>query len=412
MVIIIGGGAAGLACARTLHAAGVDFRLLEASDRLGGRLRTDVVDGFRLDHGFQIFLTSYPEARALLNYQRLGLRSFRSGARIHADGRWHELLNPLREGPGALPGALLTSVATVADKWRLARLAWEVRGLSVEELFAAPATAARDFLRGRGFSERLIRLFFQPFFGGVFLDRDLTTSSNLLRFTLQQFLQTDAALPALGIAALGTELAAPLPPARLGLWAPVAALDGTTVVLASGERLRATAVVLATDAATTARLLHRSVPEAWRATTVAYYAADTSPQAGDRLLALNAAPAALVHNVCVPSDVQPSYAPAGAALVSVSSHGPVAITLPDDALDARFRTELTAWYGPAVRGWRWLGAYRLPQALPVFGPEARPASLQPVQPGVWVAGDQQAYPSLNGALASGRQVAEALLRGA
>lgn len=136
------------------------FGSWKPSDRLGGRLRTDVVDGFRLDHGFQIFLTSYPEARALLDYQRLGLRSFRSGARIHADGRWHELLNPLREGPGALPGALLTSVATVADKWRLARLAWEVRGLSVEELFAAPATAARDFLRGRGFSERLIRLFF------------------------------------------------------------------------------------------------------------------------------------------------------------------------------------------------------------------------------------------------------------
>ncbi len=413
--LIIGAGAAGLACARTLHTAGADFLLLDAADAPGGRLVTDRhPHGFLLDHGFQIFLTSYPEARRWLgDYRTLDLRAFRSGARLHdpATNAWLTVRNPLKEGLGAL-AVVVSSVGTLTDKLRLARLAADVSIQADDTFFARSAPSALAYLRAYGFSEHIINLFFRPFFGGVFLDRDLEPSANLLRFTLRQFLTADAALPAAGIGAVGAALAAPLPANSLQLGARVERLTGTTVHLTSGEKLTADAVVLATDGTTAGRLLGLpgAAPATWRATTVAYYAAPASPQHGDRLLSLQADRRGLVHNLCVPSDVQPTYAPAGQALISVSSHGPAALALSEEALDSRLRTELALLYPAAdVAAWRWLRAYRLPQALPVFGPGAAPAPIAPVAPGIWRAGDGDAYPSLNGALARGRQVAEALL---
>jgi phytoene dehydrogenase-like protein len=415
--LIIGGGAAGLAAARTLHAAGRPFLLLEGSAVLGGRLRTTRhPEGFLLDHGFQILLTSYPEARRWLgDYAALRLRSFRSGARVRVGDEWISVLNPLKEGLAAV-GHLGGGLATWPDRLRLARLAAFVETHSDEALLAhAPGTTARQFLVGYGFSEGVIDRFFRPFFGGVFLDRDLTPAAGLLLFLFKQFITTDAALPADGIQAVGAALAAPLPAASVRLQAPVERLDGLTAVLTSGERLLGSAIIIATEADVAARLLDRPAPPptAWRATTVAYYAAPVAPAPADRLLALRPVvegSAALVHNVAVPSDVAPTYAPAGQALISVSSHGAAALALSDAALDTALRTELAAWYGAsAVQTWRWLDAYRLPHALPATDPVVQPTTPVPVRPGVWVCGDYTRYPSLNAALASGRIVAEALL---
>jgi phytoene dehydrogenase-like protein len=421
--LIIGAGAAGLAAARTFHAAGQPFVLLEAAAQVGGRLRTTVhPDGFRLDHGFQILLTSYPEAQRWLgaDYAGLGLKAFRSGARvwIGADG-WRTLLSPLKEGISAL-GHLGGGLATWPDRFRLARLAAFVLLRTDESLLAtAPDQCAGDFLRHYGFSAAFIDRFFRPFFGGVFLDRTLSPGAGLLLFLLKQFIVTDAALPAGGLQAVAEALAAPLPAGSVRLQTPVSQLDGLTAVLASGERLAGRAIILATEADTAARLLGEvpPAPTAWRATTVAYYAAPaTSPLATEQLLMLaavtGAAPeVALVHNVAVPSAVQPTYAPAGQALISVSSHGPAALAFPSDAtLDAALRAELSAWFGPeAVRQWRWLAAYRLPHALPATADHRATAPAQTVCPGVWNAGDHVAYPSLNAALGSGRRAAEAAL---
>ncbi len=420
--LIIGGGAAGLAAARTFHAAQQPFLLLEAAPQLGGRLRTTRhPEGFLLDHGFQILLTSYPEARRWLgDYAGLGLRAFRSGARVRVvDGAadaWHTVLNPLKEGIGALHH-LGGGLSTWPDRLRLARLGAFVAFASNETLLAhAPDQSAREFLRDYGFSALITDRFFRPFFGGVFLDRDLTPPAGLFLFLLKQFLTTDAALPAAGIQGVAEALAAPLPRSSIRLNTAVQHLDGTTAVLATGERLAGRAVLLATDAVAAARLFGEAPPPAtaFRATTVAYYAAPAAnpPAASDQLLLLAAAgasgaPNALVHNVAIPSAVQPTYAPAGQALISVSSHGPAALAFPTDAaLDAALRPELTMWFGAAAIGeWRWLGAYRLPYALPA-SPTPLPGGPRAAGPGRWVCGDYVAYPSLNAALATGRQAAE------
>jgi protoporphyrinogen oxidase len=293
-----------------------------------------------------------------------------------------------------------------------------------DELLARPGTDTLSFLRRYGWSEQMIDTFFRPFFGGVFLDRELTTASNFFEFIFQQFVTGEAAIPALGIQELPEQLAARLPAGTVRLNTPVAGIvDGSQVRLTTGQVLNASAIVLATDGLAALRLLAGrsgnsddspgqeagSFPTAARITTCTYFATagGHSPGRNDRLLRLNAAPGALAHNVAFPADVSGAYAPAGRSLISVSTHGERSLS--EDELTARLREELAAWYGPAARDWEHLRTYRIAAALPVY-----PAGQPPRQPlkladDLYRCGDWAAYPSLNGALATGREVAEMII---
>ena len=132
-VAIVGAGLAGLACARTLARAGRACRVLEASNGVGGRVRTDTVDGFRLDRGFQVLLTAYPECRAVFDYGALDLRAFLPGADVRAGGRTSRIVDPWRDPKAALATAL-APVGTLADKARIARLRFRVRRGTVADL--------------------------------------------------------------------------------------------------------------------------------------------------------------------------------------------------------------------------------------------------------------------------------------
>ena len=423
-IIIIGAGMAGLACATWLHRAGRPVLVLDAADAVGGRVRTDVTpDGFRLDRGFQVLLTNYPEARRVFDYKALRLKAFRSGAVIRlADGGETTLQNPLQR-PLAAFSALASPIGTLADKLRILRLVQHVLRHTPEELLARPATDTRTFLQRYGWSEQMIDTFFVPFFGGVFLDRELTTASNFFEFVFQQFVTGEAAVPALGMQALPEQLAARLPAGAVCLHAPVAAVEGQQVRLTTGQVLTGAAVVLATDGPAALRLLAgrsgsnaSGVPGAGfstaaRLTTCTYFATPGghSPGRNDKLLRLNAAPGALAHNVSFPADVSGAYAPAGRALVSVSTHGER--SLGEAELTARLREELAAWFGPAAQQWEHLRSYRIAAALPVYlagQPVRQPRKLAE---GLYRCGDWAAYPSLNAALATGREVAEAIVQG-
>ncbi|GAA4390621.1 NAD(P)/FAD-dependent oxidoreductase [Hymenobacter koreensis] len=410
-VIIIGAGMAGLTCACYLHRAGHPVRVLDAADAVGGRVRTDVTpDGFRLDRGFQVLLTRYPEVQRLIDYGALELKAFTSGAVIRLpNGRETTLRNPLKQPLRAL-SAVTAPIGTLADKLRIVSLAQHVRQHSSEELLAREATDTLTFLRRYGWSEQMIDTFFRPFFGGIYLDRELSTASNFFEFVFKQFVEGDAAVPARGLQAIPEQLAARLPAGTVELHARVTAIEGHTVHLADGRTLQGRAVVLATDGPAAQKLLPQLTapePTAARQTTCTYFAADRSPGRGDGLLRLNAAPGSLAHNVAFPSDVAPEYAPAGQALVSVSTHGHYGLS--DDELAERLRQELTAWFGHGVAGWRRLGTYHIEHALPVY--EAGQPVQLPLQlaEGLYRCGDWASYPSLNAAMATGRQVAEQLL---
>lgn len=427
-VVIIGAGMAGLSCAVYLKQAGVDALVLDGADGVGGRVRTDLVDGFRLDRGFQILLTAYPETRQLLNYAALDLQRFRSGALIRdqdsTSSPWMTLLNPFQE-PFSVFQTLASPVGTLGDKLRIFELMRRTQELPVSELFQQTPTTTLALLHETGFSDRMINRFFRPFFGGVFLEDALTTSSNFFEFCFRMFFSGDAAVPARGIGAIPEQLAGRLSAGQIRLKTLVRCIDGNAVVLESGETLTAGAVVLAVDAAQATVLLDTtgsgntaSTERLFNRTTCTYFAAPQSPESipTKKLLMLNPNRSSAVHNLTVMSDIAPNYAPTGqtgrgTALISVSTQG--LETVNEVALTERIQRELTDWFGAEVRTWRHLHTYHLPYALPSYGPPldgsttTRPLKLTE---SLYQCGDQTAYPSLNAAMQTGREVAEMILR--
>jgi phytoene dehydrogenase-like protein len=407
-VIVVGAGLAGLSCARELSSHGADVLVLERADRPGGRVRTDEVDGFLLDRGFQVLLSAYPEARHVLDYERLGLRPFYSGALVRRAGRFARVADPFRHPLDAArswnsgPGGLL-------DKARVARLRRRLAIHSLNEVLNAPQVTTREALRLEGFSPGIVDGFFRPFLGGIFLDPDLDTSSRMFAFVLKLFAQGEAVLPAEGMQAIPRQLTEDLPGNALRLGATVETVDGAGVTLAGGERLEAGAVVVAADGPEAARLTGALRAPAGRAVTCIYFAAGRSPL-DEPVLVLNGdGPAGgPVNNLSVPSDVAPSYAPPGAALISATILG-----LPepdDDALVAAVRRQLRDWFGPQADGWRRLAVYRIPYALPALTPAEFATPERPVRlrPGLFVCGDHRDSASIQGALASGRRAAAAV----
>ncbi|NNC87591.1 MAG: NAD(P)-binding protein [Akkermansiaceae bacterium] len=406
-VIIVGGGLAGLACAHRFAEAGVEFLLVEASDELGGRVRTDEQDGFLLDRGFQVFLSAYPEAGRRLDLEALDLRRFKPGALVFTKGRRHRLMDVFRAPRHALSTAL-QPIGSVRDKLRVGKLRWEMLRKPVEAIEAGEDLTTAEYLRKRGFSEAMIDRFFRPFYGGIFLERDLRTSSRMFEFTFKMFARGFASIPEKGMQEIPRQLAARLPAGSCRLNTPVRAVQQTGVTLADGERLAAESVVVATDAGAAGELLPGGPEEerAWRSVAGLYFSAPRSPL-NEAIIALNGDDGGLVNNVCALSDVAPGYAPEGRALISVSVPG-----LPDfPDLAERVRAELRSWFGGEVDQWSHLRTDRIRRALPEQSPALSPAESAGyrVHDGVFVCGDHCTSASIEGALVSGRRAAEAVL---
>jgi phytoene dehydrogenase-like protein len=405
-VVIVGAGLAGLACAIRLNEQGQQILLLESSDRVGGRLRTEKVQGFLLDRGFQVFLDAYPEARELLDIESLDLRPFRPGALIFKEGKLHRLMDVFR-CPGHALSSAFQPIGSVRDKLLVGKMRlqslWPRSSPHPED-----DLTTEEYLRGYGFSPAMIDEFFRAFYGGIFLERDLRTSSQMFRFTFRMFSLGNATLPARGMEAIPRQLASRLPQDAIRLNSPVAAVNPGEVTLASGEVLRARQVVIATDAEITNRLAPASgeEPKKWRSVVGLYFSAPKSPL-GEPIIALNGEDAGLVNNVCAVSDVAPPYAPRDRALISVSVLG-----LPDhELLEEEVRTELRNWFGSQVDRWEHLRSDRIRRALPEQRPERGPRNSPAYRErnGIIICGDHCTTASIEGALVSGLRAAESLL---
>ncbi len=406
-VIVVGAGLAGLTCARVLQQAKAKVRVLEASDGVGGRVRTDLVEGFLLDRGFQVFLTAYPEPQRWLDYGALDFQRFFPGALVWREGRLHKVADPLRRPLQAAAHAF-NKVGSFADKLHVLDLRQQSLAGSVEDVFHRGQRTSRVYLRDVGFSEEMVEAFFRPFFGGVFLEKELSTSSRMLEFVFRMFATGATAVPARGMGALAEQLAAKFPFGVVKLNTPVEEVWGHRVRLASGTVLEADAVVVATDAPAAEELLLGMPPRRMNAVTCLYFAAPEPPVRGPYLV-LNGEGRGPVNNLAVMSEVAPSYAPEGQALVSVS----VLETAEDsEALEARVREQLTEWFGGGVAKWRHLRTYAIPHALPAQSPELleEPHRRVRMSPGLYACGDYRENGSIDGAMVSGRRAAEALLR--
>jgi phytoene dehydrogenase-like protein len=420
-VVIVGAGLAGLSCAKRLTDRGTNCVVLEATDRVGGRVRTDHVDGFTLDHGFQVLLTAYPACRELLDYEALRLRPFEPGAQIWQNGRLRVLSDPWRRPLKALATAT-NPVGSLGDKLRVAGLRSASRRGTLADLYQRGATTTIDRLRQDGFSEKMIDEFFRPFLGGVFLDESLSTSSRMLEFVFRMFATGDIALPADGMAAIPRQLAESLPRGTLRFQASVDSIESSHSgehqrahrVVVSDEVIECENLVVATPSDAAARLLGRSeLKTQWSGTTNLYFAVEGQLDSGG-LLILRGDETGPIQSAVVLNDIAPSYAPSGKSLVSVSvdSKDEDPVNVDDGAIVDRVRDELVRWFGARASQWRLLRTYRVPYALPqmTLEPVEQPVSMSDEAEGFYVIGDHRDTPSIQGAMSSGLRAAEQILQ--
>ena len=407
MIVIIGAGIAGLTCAKYLKDAGIEATILEASDAVGGRVRTDIVDGFKLDRGFQVLLTSYPEARKLLIYKDLRFNIMPSGARIRRGNDFSVMPNPLKNIETA-PQALFAPVGNFWDKLKVLQLNLSVRNaLPPDASQPQKAQTTLDFLRKFGYSEVIIERFFRPFFRGVFLEKSLKTDVTFFKFLFRQFAQGDVVVPENGMQAIPEQIAAHLNPKQIRLNTPVERLEGKTVFLKNGETIVADKIVIATDAPVAAKLLNDTYVTPFNSTDCVYFSTDRPLSIlGKPYLIINANTDELIDHLVVLSDIAPSYAPVGKTLISVSVVGKNDLSETD--LNQKIEGELTRWFGEN-HAWQHLKTYRIPNALPQYFADSKTYNALKINDFTFRCGDYTAYPSLNAAMKTGREVAELLI---
>jgi phytoene dehydrogenase-like protein len=407
-VVIVGAGLAGLSCARTLTAQGLVVVVLEAADGVGGRVRTDVVDGFQLDRGFQILLTAYPELSRQLDVDALDLQVFDPGSRVWTGSGFATVADPLRR-PSALPATLAAPVGSLIDKARVGLLRQRLVHRDPVSLLQSPDRTTAQELSELGFSPAMVERFFRPLVGGIQLDVDLTTSARMFDVIFRTLAVGDAAVPAGGMGAIGAQLAEGLPPGAVRLHTPVARVEATTAWTSGGEAVRGRAVVVATEGPVAARLVGVRDPGSKSAAAV-WFSAPTAP-IGGRAILLDGEGSGPAANVAVMSEVAPSYAPSGRSLVVAACPGLGADPAePEGPLVGAVLAQLARWFGAdAVGSWDLLRVDRIahgqPRADVPFSPKRRVA----LGDGRYVAGDHRDTPSIQGALFSGRRCGEAVL---
>ena len=412
-VIIIGAGLAGLSCARVLEQHNISYVVVEKSDRPGGRIKTDQVAGFLLDHGFQVLQTGYPDIKNYLDLQQLELSPFPAGVAVRFDGQFHVVADP-RKHPKNLLSTIAAPIGSLADRLKLLRFAGSLIKDPMEQIFIDPEEPTMDFLRRRGFSERFIQSFFSPFFAGACLDPGMQGSSRVLKYVTRLFASGTASLPAGGMGAIPQQLAASLPDQAIRFNQEVTEVADGIVTLADGSTVSAQHIVLAVPEPVCAELLEFDIPTGSVGEACVYFSADWRPRLPHPFLVLNGDGHGPVNNIAFPSLVAPSYAPPGKTLIAAVVLGED--FLHSDDLEDQVIKQCRAWFGDGVKNWEHLKTMTIQHALPTQKPPtSNPYQIPPpYSDKIAICGEHQSLPGLLWALLSGemigRRLAQSLAR--
>jgi protoporphyrinogen oxidase len=418
-VLIVGAGLSGLCCARALQREGVDAHIFEASDDIGGRVRTDEVDGFILDRGFQVLFTAYPILQSELNLKELDLQPFDSGALVLWRGASYPVADPFRE-PKKLISAITTGVFSLQDKLALFRLRRQILAMDLTDIFLIPDQNIHDFLVDNGFTGKFINNFAQPFYGGIFLSRHLDTSARMFAFTFKMLLEGQAAVPARGMMEIPRQIARDIQPGTIHLNMEVESLirqggEVKGVQFTDGRQVFADEVVLTVPSSLAAKLTGMQLPLDRRSTITAYFEVPVDFN-HERSIMLFPEPNkyaganSLVNSAVMMSRISADYAPAGKHLLSVSIIGEPRIS-DSQILEVCCREIGGHFPESKPKEWKLVKVYRIPwaqftQPAGIFGRLPRADSGIP---GLVMGGEILCHSSIQGALESGQLSAKEVL---
>ena len=403
-IAVVGAGISGITTAKRLEEEGGQVVLFDKKDRVGGRVLTERHGNYAFDHGFQVLLTAYPEARKRLNFEELQLFLFRPGARIYKSGKTHLIGDPLRDFDLLLP-TLSFPYASLRDKWTVFQLNRSLKAKSIEEIFSTPETTTLEYLKSKGFSARFIEHFFRPFFGGIFLESGLSTSSRMFEFVYKMFGDGHAAIPSQGIEEIPRQLLKGLEKTEMRMQVRIFKQDGKTLfwedIQGQSHQESFDAIVFAgTDLPNST--IQLSPSNSWNSCQN-FYLEYLEGDLEERLIGLIAEANALINNIhLVPSlDGEPSK------VISVTTLK--ATTDKSEVQAETIRAELRRICG--IESGRLLAHFNIDKALPVIEDLRKDLTSSEYQRGdaIFVAGDHLLYPSLNAAMYSGERAAEACI---
>ncbi|HSI77743.1 MAG TPA: NAD(P)/FAD-dependent oxidoreductase [Lunatimonas sp.] len=404
-IYIIGAGISGLVAAIELEKAGYFPVILESKDRVGGRIKTDLVDGYLLDHGFQVLLTSYPEAQRYLDFDALDLKHFHPGAMIFDSGEIVAVHDPLRR-PTQFLNMAFSKVGNVFDKIKIYRLTKELKGKHEEEIFSAPEMTTSEYLKKRGFSEKMIRLFFRPFFAGIFLEEELQTSSRMFEFVFKMFSIGYAAIPARGMMEIPKQLAARLHSTQFRFNTSVSKITHTEIHLESGDVITADDIILTIPPVGIVDGITED-PITYQGVTNLYFSLQRSFIA-QPIISLVPNDSFLINNFVFMTDVSKEYSSNGRALLSVSIIKDVSGI---EKLEKLIPLELEVISGIKAEHFEFIMGFKIDDALPITRDlkYAKPSHHHEWHDHLFLAGDHLLNGSINAAMQSGRSAAEAVI---
>jgi len=405
-VAIIGAGLAGLACALRLRHYNIPYHIYEASDDVGGRVRTDIVDGFRCDRGFQVLLENYPECKRVLDYESLELRAFEPGAKIRIKNSFHTVADPRRK-PQLTFKSMKAPVGTVSDKQKVAFWGKKIASKPLRECFKGKDQSTLEYLRQQGFSSNIINSFFRPFLGGIYLESSLSTSSHMTEFIMKMMASGRVTLPRYGMGAISYQLADMVGRENISLETKIENLNDGKLKIKDGETVSPKAIVIATEGHHAEKLLGLETGNVeWNGTHCFYYSVPRHAFE-EPWLHLNGSGKGIINNIAPVSAVSNEYEAHHKGLISVSVLEENAEGLSADEIESKAKNDLNRWFGKRAEKFEPITYYHIKHALPKQPPGFMKHKAKLNLPeNTAVCGDFRLNSSIDGALRSGRLAAE------